>query len=166
MTVNSLPCETQNHKATPSLLVSSCLFMKTWTSPTYLLLLFSCSVMSGSLWPHRQQHTGHPILLLSPGACSNSCPLSRWCHSPISSFASPFSSCLQSFPASWSFPVSRLFPSGGQSIGASASASILPVNIQGWLPLGPTGLKYSSAIAAVINYPRPGGLKQHTFIIL
>ena len=67
-------------------------------------------------------------------------PLSRWCHSTISSFATPFSSCLQSFPASGSFPMSWLFASGGQSIGASASASVLPMNIQGWFPLGLTSL--------------------------
>ena len=75
----------------------------------------------------------------SPGACSNSCPLSRWCHPTISSSAVPFFSCLQSFPESGSFLMSQFFTSGGQSIGVSASASVLPMNIQGWFPLGWTG---------------------------
>ena len=91
---------------------------------------FSCSVMSESLQPHGLQHARLPCPSPTPGACSNSCPLSRWCHSIASSSVVPFSSCLQSFPASGSFPVSRLFTSGGQSIGASASASVLPMNIQ------------------------------------
>ena len=77
--------------------------------------------------------------LPSTGACSNSCPSSRWCHPTVSSSVVPFSSRLQSFPASGSFPMSQLFASGGQSIGASASASALPVHTQGWLPLGWTG---------------------------
>ena len=76
----------------------------------------------------------------TPGVCSNSCPLSQWCHSTISSSGIPFFSCPQSFPASGSFPMSGLFPSGGHNIGASASASVLPVTIQGWFPLGLTGL--------------------------
>ena len=76
----------------------------------------------------------------SPGACSNSCPVNRWCHPAISSSAVPFFSCLQSFSASGSFLVSQLFTSDGQSIGVSASASVLPVNIQGWFPLGLTSL--------------------------
>ena len=78
------------------------------------------------------QHTRHQ-------ACSNSCPLSQWCYSTISSSVASFSSCLQSFPASGSFPMSQLFKSDGQSIGASVSASVLPMNIQGWFPLGLTG---------------------------
>ena len=81
-----------------------------------------------------------PCPSLSPRVCSNSCPLSRWCHPTISSSAVPFSSSHQSFPASGSFPVSWFFTSGGQSIGASASTSALPMNIQGWFPLGLTGL--------------------------
>ena len=75
----------------------------------------------------------------SPGACSNSCPLSRWCHPTISPSVVPFSSCLQSFPSSGSFLMSQFFTSGGLSIGASDSASVLPINIQGWFPLGWTG---------------------------
>ena len=100
---------------------------------------FSRSVVSGSLWPHELQHTKLPRATLSPRACSNSCPLSWWCHPTISSSVTPFS-CPQSFPASESFPMSWFFASGGQSIGAAASASVLPMNIQGWFLLGLTGL--------------------------
>ena len=84
---------------------------------------FSCSVMSDSLWPHGLQHARLPCPSPTPRACSNSCPLSQWCHPTISSFAVPFSSHLQSFPASGSFPMSQFFASGDQSIGVSASAS-------------------------------------------
>ena len=100
---------------------------------------FSRSVMSNSLWPHGLQHTRLPCPSPTPGACSNSCPLSRWCHPPISSFVVPFSSCLQSFSASGSFQMSLLFASRGQSIRVSALASVLPMNIQDWFPLGWTG---------------------------
>ena len=86
------------------------------------------------------QHAWLSSPSLSPRACSNSCPLSRWCHPTISSSVTPFSSCPQSFPTSGSFPTSQLFASGGQSIGASASASVLPMNIQDWFPLELTGL--------------------------
>ena len=86
------------------------------------------------------QLTRLPWPSLTPRVCSNSCPLNPWCHRNISYFVIPFSSCLQSFPVTGSFPMSRLFTSSGQSIGASASASVLPVNIQGWFPLGLTGL--------------------------
>ena len=103
-------------------------------------MLFSCSVASDSLWPHGLQHTRLPCLSPSPGVSSNSCPLSRWCSPTISSSVVPFFSCLQSFPASGCFPMSQLFTSGGQSIRASASASVLLMNIQGWFPLGLTGL--------------------------
>ena len=103
-------------------------------------MLFSCSVASDSLWPHGLQHTRLPCLSPSPGVSSNSCPLSRWCYPTISSSVVPFFSCLQSFPASGCFPMSQLFTSGGQSIRASASASVLLMNIQGWFPLGLTGL--------------------------
>ena len=102
-----------------------------------------CSVAQlclDSLRPCGLQHARVSCLSLSPRICSDSHPLSWWCHPTISSSAIPFSSCLQSFPASGSFPVNWLFASGGQSIGASASASILPMNIQGWFPLGLTGL--------------------------
>ena len=101
---------------------------------------FSRSVVSNSLRPHGLQHARLPCPSPTLGAYSNSCPSSRWCHPTISSFAISFSSCLQSFPASGSFPVSQFFASGGQSIGASASASVLPMNIQDWFPLEMTGL--------------------------
>ena len=101
---------------------------------------WSCLVVSDSLWPHGLQHTRLPCPSLTPRACSNSWPLSRWCHPTISSSVVPFSSCLQSFPASGSFQMSYFFPSGGQSIGVSASASVLPVNIQDWFPFGLTDL--------------------------
>jgi len=104
------------------------------------ILLFSCSVLSESLWPHERQHARLPCPSLSPRVCSNSCPLSQWCHPTSSSSVAPFSSCLQSFPASGSTPMSQLFALGGQSIGASDSASVLLMNIQGWFPLGLTGL--------------------------
>ena len=93
-----------------------------------------------SLWPYGLQHARLPHPSPTPGACSNSCPSSRWSHSTISSFVIPFSSCFQSFPASGSFPKCQFFTSGGQSIGASTSASVLPKNIQDWFSLGLTGL--------------------------
>ena len=96
--------------------------------------------MSVSLWPHGLQHTRLPCPSPSSRACSNSCPLSQWCHPTISSSVISFFSCLPSFPASGSFLLIWLFASHGQSIGASASASVSPVNIQGWFPLGWTGL--------------------------
>ena len=103
-------------------------------------MLFCCSVVSDSLWPHGLQHARHPCLSPSPGASSNSSPLSWWYRPTISSTVFPFSSYLQSFPASGSFLISRFFTSDGQSTGVSASASVLPMNIQGWFPLGWTGL--------------------------
>ena len=101
---------------------------------------FSCSVVSDSLRPQRLQHTRLPCPSPTPRTCSNSCPWSRWCHPTISSSVIPFSSHLQSFPASGSFPMSQFFTSGGQSIGVSASTSVFPMNIQDWFPLGSTGL--------------------------
>ena len=95
--------------------------------------------MSGSLQPHGLQHVRLPCPSPSSRVGSNSCSSSQWCHPTISSSVAPFSSCPQSFPPSGSFPVSQLFRSGGQSIGASVSASVLPMNIQGWFPLGLTG---------------------------
>ena len=99
------------------------------------MLLFRCSYVSDSLWPHGLQHARLPCSSPSPGVCSNSCPLNRWCHPTISSSVVHFSSYPQSFPASGPFPMSQLFASGGQSIGASASPSVLPMNIQGWFSL-------------------------------
>ena len=107
---------------------------------TEWLLLFNPWVVTGSLWPHELQHTRLPCPSLSLRICSNSRPLSQWCHPIISSCVAPFSSCPQSLPVSGSFPMSRLFSSSGQSIGASASALVLSMNIQGWFPSGLTGL--------------------------
>ena len=104
-----------------------------------LSVQFSLSVMSNSLPPHELQHARLPWPSPTPRACSNSCPSSQWCHSTISSSVNPFS-CLQSLPASGSFQMSQFFTSGGQSIAASASASVLPMNIQEWFPSGWTGL--------------------------
>ena len=101
-------------------------------------LLFCCTVMSDSLQPHGLQHASLPCLSLSPRVCSNSGPLSQWHHPTISSSVTLSSSCPQSFPASGSFPMSHLFASSGQCIGALAS--VLSVNIQGWFPLGLTDL--------------------------
>ena len=100
---------------------------------------FSRSVVSDFLRLHGLQHARFRCPSPTPGACSNSCPLSQWCHPTISSSVIPFSSCLQSCPASGSFPMSQFFTSGGPSIEASASASVLPTNIQDWFPLGWTG---------------------------
>ena len=100
---------------------------------------FSCSVMSNSLWPHGLYHARLPCLSPTPGVCSDSCPLSQWFHPTISSSVIPFSSHPQSFPASGSFLMSQFFTSGGQSTGASASASVLPMNSQDCFPLGWTG---------------------------
>ena len=102
-----------------------------YRSAKYTSAQFSCSVVSDSLWSHGLQHARLPCPSPTPGACSNSCPLSWWCHPTISSSVVPFSSCLQPFPASRSFPISQFFSSGGssshqlQSIGASASTSVL-----------------------------------------
>ena len=100
---------------------------------------FSRSVVSDTLWPHGLQRARLPCPSPTPGACSDSCPLNQCWHPTVSSSVIPFSSCHQSFPASGSFPVSQFFASGGQSIGTSTSASVLPGNIQGWFPLGLTG---------------------------
>ena len=97
---------------------------------------FSCSVMSNSLQPHGLQHARPLCPSTSPGVYSNSCPFSRWCHSTILSSIVPFSSHLQSFPASGAFPMSQFFVLGSQSIGVSASAPVFPMNIQYWFPLG------------------------------
>ena len=100
---------------------------------------FSRSVVSDSLQPHKSQHPRPPCPSPTPRVHSNSCPSSPWCHPAISSSVVPFSSCPQSLPASGAFPVSQFFTSGGQSIGVSASASVLPMNTQDWSPLGWTG---------------------------
>ena len=100
---------------------------------------FSLSVVSDYLGPHGLQHARLPCPSSTPRVYPNSCPLSQWCHQTISSSVIPFSSCLQSFPASGSFQISQLFIPGDQSIGVSASTSVLPMNIQNWSPLGWTG---------------------------
>ena len=103
------------------------------------LVQFSYSVVSDFWRPHGLEHTRPPCLSPTPGVYSNSCPLSWWCHPIISSSVFPFSSLLQSFPASGSFPMGQLFTSGGHSIRISALAPVLPMNIQDWFPLGWTG---------------------------
>ena len=108
------------------------------------LWLLSHSIVSNSLPPHGLQHTRLPCPSPSPRVYSNSCPLNRWCHPTISSSVVPFSSCLQYFPASGSFAVSQLFKSGGQSIGASASTSVPPINIPDWSPCSPRDSQESS----------------------
>ena len=116
------------------------IWMKEYSSDQeQLLLLFSFSVVSDSLRPYRLQHTRLPCPSSSLRACSNSYPLSWWCHPTFSFSVIPVSSRLQFFPASGSFPMSQPFASSGQSIGVSSSASVLPMNIQDWLPLGLTG---------------------------
>ena len=104
-----------------------------------LWVQLSRSVVSDSLRPRELQHTRPPCPSPAPGAYSNMRSSSRWCHSTVSPSVIPFSSCLKSFPASGSFLMSQFFASGGQSIGASASAWVLPMNIQDWFPLGWTG---------------------------
>ena len=108
-------------------------------SRLYTLVQFSRSVLSYSLQPHELQHSRAPCPLSAPRVHPNSCASSRWCHPAISSSVVPFSSCPQSLPASRSFPMSQLFTWGGQSIGVSALASVLPMNTQDWSPLGWTG---------------------------
>ena len=103
------------------------------------MLFFSHSVVSDSLWPLGLQHSRLLCPSLSPAVCSDSCPLSQWCHQTIASSVSLVSSCSQPFPASRSLPMSQLFASDGQSIGVSVSASVLPMNIQGWFLFGLTG---------------------------
>ena len=116
-----------------------------WTFPplyspsTFSSVQFSCSVVSNSLRPHGLQHARLPCPSPTPGVYSNSCPLSWWCHPTTSSSVIPFSSHLQSFPALGCSPMSYFFASGGQSIGVSDSASVLPMNIQDWSSLGWTG---------------------------
>ena len=111
-----------------------------YKNSNHVVLQFSRSVVSDSLQPHGLQHTKLPCPSPTPGASSNSCPSSWWCHPTISSSLVPFSSCIQSFSASGSFQMSQFFTSCGQSVGASASASVLPMNIQDWFSLGLTGL--------------------------
>ena len=105
----------------------------------YTSVQFSHPVVSDSLWPHKSKHARPPCPSPTPGVYSNSCPLSQWCHPTISSSVVPFSSCPQSLPASGFFLMNQFFISGGQSIIVSTSASVLPMNIQDWFPLGWSG---------------------------
>ena len=118
--------------------------------------------MSDSLWPHGLKHIRFPCPSISPRVCSNSCPLTQWCHPIISSSVVPFSSCLQSFQASGSFPMSLFFPSGGPNIGVSASASVPPMNTQDWSTLGWTGWisLQSKGLSRVFNTT----VQKHQFI--
>ena len=105
--------------------------------------------MSDTLQPYRLQQSRLPCPSLTPGAFSKSCPLNQWYHTSISSSVIPFFSCSQSFPAAGFFPMNQIFASAGQSIGASASASVLPTNIKGWFPLGLTGV--TSLVSKVLS---------------
>ena len=121
-----------------------CPCLITFTNEFLVVVVFSCQVLSNFLQPYWLQHTRLPCPLLSTRVSSNTYPLSQWCYLTISSSATLFSFCLQSFPTSGSFPMSRLSAFseiwGGQTIGTSALASVLPMNIQSWLPLALTGL--------------------------
>ena len=121
------------------LLILQCFIFCCTTNLNQPSVQFSHSVVSDSLRPHELQQARPPCPSSTPGVYSNSCPLNRWCHPTISSSVVPFSSCPQSLPASGSFPMSQFFTSGGQSIGVSASASVLPMNTQDWSPWGWTG---------------------------
>ena len=116
-----------------------------------LVVVFSHSVMSNSLWPHGLQHARLPCPSQSPRVFSNSCPLHQWCHPTVSSSIVPFSSCLQSFPAIGSFHMSQFFVSGGQNIGASVSASVCPMNVQDWFPSGQLARSHSPRDSEVFS---------------
>ena len=133
------PRDSQESSPTPQFKSINTSVLSILYSPTLSYSVqFSCSVVSDSLRPRESQHTRPPCPLPTPGVDPNPCPLSPWCHRTISSSVVPFSSCPQSCPASGSFPVSQFFASGDQTIRSSASASILPMNIQDWFPLGCT----------------------------
>ena len=127
---------------------------------------FSRSVVSNSLWPHEPQHTRPPCPSPTPGVHPNPCPFRQWCHPTISSSVIPFSSCPQSFPALGSFQMSQFFTKDGQSIEVSASASVLPMNIQDWFPLGWTGwisLKSKELSRAFSNTTDVQNVQKHQF---
>ena len=130
------------------------MYLGRWGEDNYSrLLLFSCSVLSDTLRPHRLQHARLSCLSPSPEAYSNSCPLKQWCHPASSSSVVPYSSCHQHFSASGSFPMSQLFESGGQSFGASTLASVLPMNIQDRLPLeSPCSPRDSQASSPALQF--------------
>ena len=129
---------------------------------------FFLSVASDSLWPHELQHTRPPCPSPTPGVHSDSHPSSQWCHPVISSSVIPFSSCLQSLPASESFPVSQLFATGDQSIRVSASVSVLPMNFQDWFPLGLTGFisMLSKGLSRVSPAPQFKSINSSAFSLL
>ena len=138
-TVSSRYCFSWLYTAFPSLDTKNVInFISVLT--VLLSVQFSRSVMSDSLWPHEPQHARPPCPSPTAGVHPNPRPLSWWCHPTISSSVVPFTSCPQSFPASGSFPMSQLFALSGWSIGVSASTSVLPMDTQGWSPLGWTGL--------------------------
>ena len=128
----------------------------TWEAQYRASVWFILSVIFNSLRPHELQHARLPCPLPTPGACLNSCSWNRWCRPTISSSVIPFSSYLQSFPASGSFPRSEFFTSGGQSIGGSASASVFPTNIQDWFPLELTSFicLQSKELSRVVSTPQ------------
>ena len=125
------------------------------------LVQFSRSVVSNSLQPHEPQHTRPTCPSPTPGVYPNSCPLSWWCHLTISSYVLPFFSCLQFFPMSGSFEMSQLFTSGDQSIGVSASTSVLPMNTENWSPLGWTGC--ISAVQGTLKSVLQTTVQKHQF---
>ena len=129
-------CEWKTHHEWSEHWALLCTFM---VPPNFWNSVQFSSVVSDSLWPHEGKHARPPCPSPTPRVHPNPWPLSRWCHPTISSSIVPFSSRLQSFPASGSFPMSQLSPSGGRSIGVSASTSVLPMNTQDWSPLGWTG---------------------------
>ena len=120
-----------------------------WEAVTWILL-FSCQVLSYSMRPHRLQHARPPCPSPPPRVCWSSCPLNRWCHPTISSFVTPFSFFLQCLPASGSFPMNRLFASSGQRFGASAS--VLPINILDWFPLGLTYVSLQGTLKSLLQH--------------
>ena len=133
-----------------------------WFAWSFSSVQFNRSVMLDSFRPHGLQHARAPCPSPTPGVYSNSCPLSRWCHPTIWSSVIPFSSHLQSFPASRSFQMSQFFSSGGQSIGVSASKSVLPMNIQDWFPLGWISLQ-SKGLSRVFSNTT---VQKHQFLAL
>ena len=138
------PCHLQSHWGPPDAeekekAPSRLWIANRWNTTNNSNSQFSHSVVSDSWRPHELQHARPPCPSPTPGVHPNPFPLSRWCHPTISSSVIPFSSCPQSFPASGSFPMSQLFASGGQTIGVSASTSVLPMNTQDWSPLGWSG---------------------------
>ena len=132
-----------------------CIYVYVYTEHMLSSVQFSCSVMSDSLRPHELQHSRPPCPSPTPGVHPTLCPLSQWCHPTNSSSVFPFSSCPQYFPASGSFQMSQLLASGGQSIGVSASASVLPTNTQDWSPLGRTGWSPWSPLDSQESSPTP-----------